>query len=140
MIQVEIRCKAPHREEKTMSANPAPLPNAFAGPELVPFIRDAATSGKESDSPSTSSAESLRRAKALLAAIDFEVTSIDFEVTSALSLCVAWHDRKDGDIYLIRTLQRIAEHMKSLHAAQATLNQPRDVIASSDLHIVNRGN
>ena len=116
-----------------MSANPAPLPNAFAGPELVPFIRDAAASGKESDGPSASSAESLRRAKALLAAIDFEVTS-------ALSLCVAWHDRKDGDIYLIRTLQRIAEHMKSLHAAQATLNQPRDVIASSDLHIVNRGN
>jgi len=124
----------------TMSANPAPLPNAFTGPELVPFIRDVAASGKESDSPSASSVESLRRAKALMSAIDFEVTSIDFEVTSALSLCVAWHDRKDGDIYLIRTLQRIAEHMKSLHAVQATLNQPREGIASSDLHIVNRSN
>jgi hypothetical protein len=30
--------------------------------------------------------------------------------------------------------------MKSLHAVQATLNQPRESIASSDLHIVNRGN
>jgi hypothetical protein len=123
-----------------MSANPAPLPNAFPGPELVPFIRDAAALGKESESPSASSVESLRRAKALMAAIDLEVSSIDFEVTSALSLCVAWHDRQDGNIYLIRTLQRIAEHMKSLHAVQATLNQPREGIASSDLHIVNRGN
>jgi hypothetical protein len=123
-----------------MSASPAPLPNAYPRPELVSFVRDAASQIKESESQSAAVAEGQRRAKALLSAIDFEVTSIDFEVASALSLCVGWHDQQHGDIYLIRTLQRIAEHMKALQTIQATLNQPREASPSSDLHIVNRGN
>jgi hypothetical protein len=123
-----------------MSANPAPLPNPFARPELVPFVREAAAQAKESDSQSASTTENHKRAKSYLSAIDFEVTAIDFEVASALSLCVGWHDQQDGDIYLIRTLQRIAENMKALQAIQATLNQPREGSSSSDLHIVNRGN
>ena len=76
--------------------------------------------------------------KAFMTAIDFEVTSIDFEVASALSLCVGWHAEQRGDIYMIRTLQRIAEHMKALQAVQASINQPRELNPPSDLHIVNR--
>lgn len=122
-----------------MSANPASLPNPYARPELVPFVRDAVPQSKEPESQSGSITENHKRAKSYLSAIDFEVTAIDFEVASALSLCVGWHEQQNGDIYLIRTLQRIAEHMKALQAIQATLNQPRDG-SSSDLHIVNRGN
>jgi hypothetical protein len=123
-----------------MSANPAMLPNTYAGPELVPFVREAAPLAKESDSHSASGSESLRRAKAFLTAIDFEVTSIDFEVAAALSLCGGWHAEQQGDVYLIRTLQRIAEHMKALQGIQATLNYSRDGNSTADLHVVNRGN
>jgi hypothetical protein len=123
-----------------MSANPAILPNTFAGPELVPFVREAAPLAKESDNHSALGAESLRRAKALLTAIDFEVTSIDFEVAAALSLCGAWHAEQQGDVYLVRTLHRIAEHMKALQGIQATLNHSRDGNSMSDLHVVNRSN
>jgi hypothetical protein len=49
-----------------MSANPAILPNTYAGPELVLFVREAPPLAKESDSHSASIAESHRRAKALL--------------------------------------------------------------------------
>lgn len=123
-----------------MSANPARFPNTYAGPELVAFVHEAAPLAKESDSHLASSAESARRAKAFLTAIDLEVTSIDFEVAAALSLCGGWHAQQQGDVYMIRTLQRIAEHMKALQAIRATLNQSRDGISPSDLHIVNRGN
>jgi hypothetical protein len=121
-----------------MSANHAMLPNRYPRPELVPLVRETAPLAKESDSQSALGAESLRRAKALMTAIDFEVSSIDFEVASALSLCAGWHAEQRGDIYMIRTLQRIAEHMKALQAVQASISQPREVSSPSDLHIVNR--
>lgn len=122
-----------------MSANPAPLPNPFARPELVPLVRETAVQAKESDRPSPSATETIRRARALMSAIDFEVTAIDFEVSSALSLCVGWHDRQDGDIYLIRTLQRISEHMKALQAVQESLGQHREGPTTAELRLVNRG-
>jgi len=127
-----------------MSANPAPLPNPFARPELVPFVRETAVPAKESDNPSTSSpypssTESMRRAKSLMSAIDFEVTAIDFEVASALSLCAGWHAQQQGDVYLIRSLQRIAEHMKALQAIQETLSQHREGPTTAELRLVNRG-
>jgi hypothetical protein len=115
------------------------LPNRYPRPELVPLVRETAPPAKESDGQSGSGTETLRRAKAMLSAIDFEVTAIDFEVASALSLCVGWHAEQRGDVYMIRTLQRIAEHMKALQAVQASLNQPREANSTSDLHIVNRG-
>jgi hypothetical protein len=127
-----------------MSANPAPLPNPYAGPELVPFVRETAVQGKESDSPSPSSPypsgpENFRRAKSLMNAIDFEVTAIDFEVASALSLCAGWHAQQQGDVYLIRTLQRIAEHMKALQTIQESLSQHREGPTTAELRLVNRG-
>lgn len=122
-----------------MSANPAPLPNAFARPELVPFARETANQAKESDSLSSSSTESIRRAKSVMNAIDFEVTAIDFEVASALSLCAGWHAQQDGDVYLIRTLQRIAEHMKALQSIQESLSQHREGPTTAELRLVNRG-
>jgi hypothetical protein len=118
-----------------MSANHAMLPNGYPCPELVPFVREAAPLAKESDSQSASGTESHRRAKAFLTAIDFEATSIDFEVASALSLCVGWHAEQRGEVYMIRTLQRIADHMKAL---QASLNQQREVNSPADLRIVTR--
>jgi hypothetical protein len=133
--------KAPSADkgEMTMSANPAPLPNPYSRPELVPFTRETAPQSKESENQSGQTTESHRRAKSYLSAIDFEVNAIDFEVASALSLCVGWHDRQDGDIYLIRTLQRIAEHMKALQAIQESLSQHREGPTTAELRLVNRG-
>jgi hypothetical protein len=49
-----------------MSANPALLPNTYAGRELMLFVSEAAPWAKESNRHSASIAESLRRAKASL--------------------------------------------------------------------------
>jgi hypothetical protein len=124
-----------------MSANPAPLPNPYARPELVPPARETAVQAKESDRPASSDTGTIRRAKTLMKAIDFEVTAIDFEVASALSLCAGWHAQQQGDVYLIRTLQRIAEHMKALQSIQETLSQQQPVgVNTGELRLVNRGN
>jgi hypothetical protein len=123
-----------------MSANPAILPSAYIGPELVPFVCEAPALAKETDRVSVSSAENAKLAKGFLSAIDLEVTAIDFEVASALSLCVGWKAQNLSDVYLIRTLQRIAEHMKALQVIQATLNQSREANSHAELHVVSRGN
>jgi hypothetical protein len=57
-------------------------------------------------------------------AIDFEVTAIDFEVESARSLYGRWNAEPKSDVYLLRTLERISEHLRALHAIQADLNDP----------------
>ena len=54
------------------------------------------------------------------------LTAIDFEVEAALSLCGGWHADWKGDIYLVRTLERISDHLRALKAVQATVNQSRD--------------
>jgi hypothetical protein len=95
------------------------IANAFAGPELVPFVREAPALAKETNGPSTSSAEGLSLAKGFL-------TAIDFEIAAAQSLCGPWHAEQHGNVYLNRSLERISEHMKALKAIHATLNKSRD--------------
>lgn len=104
---------------KTVFAHASILANAYAGPEFVPFECESPVSAEESDSLSESSAESLRLAKGFL-------TAIDFEVAAALSLCGSWHADWKADVYLIRTLERIADHLKALKATQATADEARD--------------
>jgi hypothetical protein len=93
------------------NANPALLAiaNAFAGPELVPFVREAPALAKETNGLSASGAESLRLASGFL-------TAIDFEVAAAQSLCGPWHAEQRGEVYMNRSLDRISEHMKALKA------------------------
>jgi hypothetical protein len=104
-----------------MSANAAlvVIANAFAGPELVPFVSEVSALDNEIDSLSASGAENLRLAKGFL-------TAIDFEIAAAHSLCGPWHDEPNGDVYLNRSLERISEHMTALKAIHAKLNRPRD--------------
>ena len=102
-----------------MFAHAAILTNAYAGPEFEPFECETDVLAEESDSQSESSAESLRLAKGFL-------TAIDFEVAAALSLCGGWHTDWKADIYLIRTLERIADHLKALKAIQAMADQSGD--------------
>jgi hypothetical protein len=63
-----------------MSANSAILPNTYAGPELVPFVCEAAPLAKESDSRSASGAESLKRAKASLTANGLTISGSEFAI------------------------------------------------------------
>jgi hypothetical protein len=63
-----------------MSPNPAILLNTYAGPELVPFVRDAPPLAIESDSHSALSAESLRRSKALLTANGLTISGSEFAI------------------------------------------------------------
>jgi hypothetical protein len=95
------------------------LTNAYAGSEFAQFEAETAALAEESHSQSASSAESLRLAKSAL-------TAIDFEVAAALSLRGGWHADWKADIYLVRTLERIAEHLGALKAIQATVDQSRD--------------
>ena len=99
-----------------MSAHASMLPNAYTGPEFVPFVCEDPALANETGFPPESSAESLRLEKGFL-------TAIDFEVAAAVSLCAAWHADWRGDVYLIRTLERISEHLKALKAIRATVNQ-----------------
>jgi hypothetical protein len=95
------------------------IANAFAGPELVPFVREAPVLPKETTGLSASSAESLRLATGFL-------TAIDFEIAAAQSLSGSWHAEQHGHVYLNRSLERISEHMKALRALHGTLNKSRD--------------
>jgi len=123
-----------------MSANPSILPGAYVGPELVPFVRETSPLARETEALSGSGTESARFAKGFLSAIDFEVTAIDFEVAAALSLYGGWDAQHKGEVYLLRTLERIAEHMKALLEIQATLNQSREANSPHELRVVARGN
>ncbi len=102
-----------------MFAHASILTNAYAGPEFGPLDRQALASADESDTPSASAAENLRLANNSL-------TVIDFEVSAALSLCGGWHADWKADIYLVRTLERIAEHLKALKEMQAVVSPPLD--------------
>ncbi len=102
-----------------MFAHASILTNAYAGPEFAPFERESPVLAEESDSLSESNAESLRLTQGFL-------TAIDFEVEAALSLRSGWHADWKADIYLVRTLERIADHLKALKAMQATANEARD--------------
>jgi hypothetical protein len=106
-----------------MAAKASLFPSPYLGPELVHPVREAIAANEEPETLSGSGSESARRAKGLLEAIDFEVTAIDFEVASAQCLYGVWQSHRQGDVYLIRTLDRISAHMKALHAIQATLSE-----------------
>ncbi|MGA9667889.1 MAG: hypothetical protein WBQ94_01705 [Terracidiphilus sp.] len=95
------------------------IANAFARPELVPYISDASELDKETEGLSASSAENLRLAKGFL-------TAIDFEIAAAHSLCRPWHDEPNGEVYLNRSLERISEHMTALKAIHSKLSPSRD--------------
>jgi hypothetical protein len=106
-----------------MAAKASLFPSPYSGPELVPPVRDAGAPDEEKDGLSGSVLETARQARRLLDAIDFEVTAIDFEVASAQCLYGVWQSHRQGDVYLIRTLERISEHMKALHAIHETLGE-----------------
>lgn len=95
-----------------MFAHAALLRNAYAGPEFEPFECETPVSAEEPESRSVSGAESVKLANGF-------ITAIDFEVVAALSLCGGWHADWKDDIYLVRTLERIAGHLKALKAIQA---------------------
>ncbi len=116
-----------------MAAKASLLPSPYLGPELVPPVREAIASLEETERLSGSHSEDFRSAKGLLAAIDFEVTAIDFEVASAQCLYGVWQSHRQGDVYLIRTLERISEHMKALHAIQATLSESAASVLPAEL-------
>jgi hypothetical protein len=107
-----------------MAAKASVLPSPYRGPELVSFERETVPSAGEAETRSASISEGLRLAQGFLNAIDFEVTAIDFEVEAARSLYGAWHAQHQGEIYLIRTLDRISEHLRALQAIQAELGEP----------------
>jgi hypothetical protein len=100
-------------------AHAAILKNSYADPEFAPVECETAALAGEPESQSALSAESLRFAQGTL-------TAIDFEVAAALSLCGGWHADWKADVYLVRTLERIADHLKALKATQATAGQSRD--------------
>jgi hypothetical protein len=89
-----------------MHANAAGSTNAFAA-KGRPF-------GRETDSPTALIAESLGVTKSFLKAIDFEITA-------ARSLGDVWQAEPEGHVYLVRTLERISEHLKALQAVQAAI-------------------
>jgi hypothetical protein len=103
-----------------MFAHVATLTNSYAGPKIEPFECEAHVLAEGSDTESVSNAESLKLAKGFL-------TAIDFEVTAAFSLCGSWQADRKSEVFLLRTLGRIADHLKALKAAQATVDQFRDV-------------
>jgi hypothetical protein len=105
-----------------MPANASALKIPYAKLELVPFAGDALRSVEEPASVPASRAESARFAKGAFKAIDFEVTAIDFEVEAARCLYGSWQAQRQGDVFLIRTLDRISEHLKALQAIQASLS------------------
>jgi hypothetical protein len=121
-----------------MAAKASLFPIPYLGPELVLPVREAIASNEEIETLSRSGSESARRAQGLLAAIDFEVTAIDFEVASAQCLYGVWQSHRQGDVYLIRTLNRISEHMKALHAIQATLSERADSMLPADARSASR--
>jgi hypothetical protein len=89
-----------------MHANASGSTNAFAA-KGRPF-------GKETDSPTALMAESLGITKGFLKAIDFEITA-------ARCLSGVWQAEPEGPVYLVRTLERISEHLKALQAIQAAI-------------------
>jgi hypothetical protein len=115
-----------------MAAKASLFPSPYPGPALVTPVREAVASNEEAGSLSGSGLENTGRAKGLLEAIDFEVTAIDFEVASAQCLYGVWQSHRQGDVYLIRTLDRISEHMKALHAIQAKLSEPEHCMLPAD--------
>ena len=109
-----------------MAAKASVLPSPYRGPELVSFERESAPLAGEAEIRSASVSEGPRLAQGFLNAIDFEVTAIDFEVEAARSLYGVWHAQHQGEIYLIRTLDRISEHLRALQAIQAEVGEPRN--------------
>jgi len=93
-------------------------------PELVSFEREIVPLAGNAEIGSTSVSEGLPLAQGLLNAIEFEVTAIDFEVEAARSLYGVWHAQHQGEIYLIRTLDRISEHLRALQAIQTEVGDP----------------
>jgi len=115
-----------------MAAKASLFPSPYLGPELVLPMREVIASNEATEIPSGSDLESARLAKGFLEAIGFEVTAIDFEVASAQCLYGVWQSHRQGDVYLKRTLERISEHMKALHAIEATLSESADCILPAD--------
>jgi hypothetical protein len=72
--------------------------------------------GTETDGPTAFRAKGLGVTKNLL-------TAIDFEIESARTLSRVWHAEPGGHVYLVRTLERISEHLKALHAIKAAINE-----------------
>jgi hypothetical protein len=70
--------------------------------------------GNETDSLSASDAKSLKVVTGIL-------TAIDFEIAAARSLSRVWHAEPGGHVYMVRTLERIAEHTTALRVIQAGL-------------------
>jgi hypothetical protein len=93
-----------------MHRNASGSTNAFAA-KGRPF-------GKETDSPTGLIAESLGVTKGFLKAIDFEITA-------ARSLSGVWQEEPEGHVYLVRTLERMSEHLKALQAIQAAIFEAR---------------
>ena len=122
-----------------MSANALALRSLSAGPALVPSIRETLSLVDEAGDQAVQGSESVRFAEGFLRAIDFEVTAIDFEVAAARCLYGVWHEQRHGDVYLIRTVERIAEHLKALQAIQAKLIRSGDGSTPAELHPGNRG-
>lgn len=121
-----------------MAANHSILPNSHGRPELVPFMRESQSPSEKTEGVSESNAESITVARNFLGAIDFEVTAIDFEVAAALSLSPAWRAESQSDVYLVRTLERIAGHMKALQDIQAALSPSHYEGSHPDLYVINR--
>jgi len=116
-----------------MLANTSGLTNAYAGSVFAPLVCEAPAFGHEADCPLVSNPEGIKLAKDSLKAIDLEVAA-------ALCLSGAWHADRKGDVYFIRTIERIAEHMKVLKAAQTAPKQSSDGISISDLRAAILGN
>lgn len=121
-----------------MFAHAALLRNAYAGPEFEPFECETPALGEESGSQPAPSADNLMLTRGFL-------TAIDFEVSAALSLCGGWHADWKSDVYLVRTLERIADHLKALKAIQAVADQsagsnpfspPPDPVGANDHNIL----
>ncbi|MGD0629351.1 MAG: hypothetical protein ABR987_08355 [Terracidiphilus sp.] len=70
--------------------------------------------GKETDSPSALIAESLGVTTGFLKAIDFEITA-------ARNLSGVWQAEPEGHVYMVRTLERMSEHLRALQAIQAAI-------------------
>jgi len=113
-----------------MAANPSILPHSHPRQELVPYVHESPTPSEET--------EGLTLAANLLGAINFEVTAINFEVAAALKLSPAWHADPHAGVYMVRTLERIAVHMKSLQDIQAFVEAGRDEKSHPDPYVIIR--
>jgi hypothetical protein len=93
----------------------------------------------EKERRSEAGSESVRLAQGILNAIDFEVTAIDFEVAAASSLYGVWHAQHQGEMYLIRTLERISEHLRALQAIQAEFSESREIPFPAEMNTATKG-